>query len=320
MRNFILMAGICVGLFSTATAQTIEEPVEYINFFSQEFERMYDLQLEYASFLAHTTDDQSSIKAKELDAATQKIHDKFSAVTAFEDDQNVKANAVHVLDEMLKISKTDYTDVAAEKAGCLDCFARVLEHNKLSEKGSKQLEKSMDALIKSIDDFAASNDVTMESDDDGKESLLGKINRINGYIGELDLAVLEVQYASTALIEALNDDPTTAKDMLKELSKAVSNASKRLKKVDRIKEDATAFGQAERLVEFHKDGIKGMYADMVNAYDKEGQIINAKVKAYNKASEQLNKGNNTWNNKYESAKFSLQQRNIPKPKQEYKRS
>jgi hypothetical protein len=314
-------AMLMASLFSGISAQTFDEPVEYINFFSQEFEVMYDLQLEYSSFLVHTSDDQVNIKGKELNSATQKIHDKFQGVTAYENDRDIKANAVAVLDKMLEISNTDYFDQAAKKAGCLDCFATILERTKMADKDNKVLGKAMDKLVKSIDDFAADNNITMEEGDKERESLLGKINRINDYITELDLAVLEVQYASTAIIDALNaEDPAKAKELVKELSKATANASKRLKKVERIKEDATAIGQAERLIGFHKDGIKNIYGNMVGAFDKKGQIINSKVDAYNKASNKLNQGVNTWNNKYQSAKFNLQQRHVPKPKQQYKRS
>lgn len=321
MRFFMLTAALVASMITGASAQTFDKPVDYINFFSQEFEVMYDLQLEYSTFLVHTSDEQSSIKGKELNSATQKIHDKFQGVTAYQDDRDIKANAVAVLDRMLEISNTDYFDKAAEKAGCVDCFAAILERTKMADKDNKVLAKSMDKLIKSIDDFAADHDIRMEEGDKERETLLGKINRINDYITELDLAVLEVQYASTAIIDALNEEKIDeAKQLVKELSKATANASKRLKKIEKIKEDATALGQAERLVDFHKDGIKNIYGNMVGAFDKKGQIINSKVDAYNKASNKLNQGVNTWNNKYQAAKFSLQQRHIPKPKQQYKRS
>lgn len=93
--------------------------------------------------------------------------------------------------------------------------------------------------------------------------------------------------------------------------KAANNASKRLKKIERIKEDATAIGQAEKLVDFYKDASKKLYPDMVSAFDKKGNVINEKVDLYNKSIQKLAKSTGTLTMKYETAKLNLQQRHIP---------
>jgi hypothetical protein len=234
-------------------------------------------------------------KRQNLLKATQKIHDKFSEVDAYEDDKGIKNNAVKVLDIMLEIGNKEYAKLSAEKTGCEDCFATILTESEMTDKDSKGLGKQMKTLVKSIDDFAKANDIKMQSDGKSHETLLGKINRINGYLRDLDLATLEVQYASNDIITALNaNDITKAKATVKNMSKAVGNANKRIKKVERIPEDATAISQAQKLVDFHKDGVKGIYADMLKSFDKDGQIINSKVKSFNKAIERMNQVLTPW--------------------------
>lgn len=316
------MIALALATFTASiNAQSFDEPVKYIEFFNQEFSVMQDLQIEYSSFLVHTRSDVAENKRQKLLLETQKIHNKFQKVVAYADDKGIKENAIKILDAMLKIGNTEYSKIASEKVGCLDCFSCVIAEGELTDKDSKEMGKSMKAMLKSIESFAKVHEIGMTEDANNHETLLGKINRINSYIHQLGLATLEVQYASSDIIDAINaKDIPKAKTALKYMSKATANASKRIKKIKRIPEDATTISHAKGLVEFHKEGIKGIYKDMVGAFDKRGDIINSKVKGYNKASQKLNKGTNTWNGKYQTAKHSLQQRNIPKPKEQFKRS
>ncbi len=295
--------------------------VEYIEYFNGEFALMQELQIEYSSFVVYTESDVAESKRQDLLAATKKIHDRFANLSTYEDDKGVKANAVKITEIMLEIGNKNYNSLASEKAGCTECFASILTQTELTEKDVEQLGKNMDGLIKSIEDFAKANDIDMIDDGNSHESLLGKINRINNYIQELDLATLEVQYADNDIVNALNEkDVPKAKEGIKNMIKAANNANKRLKKIERIKEDATALGQAQKLVDYYKDAAKQLYPDMVSAYDKKGNIINEKVDLYNKCIQQLSKSVGSYTQKYQQAKFNLQQRHIPKPKEKISRS
>ena len=319
--RFLFTLLVACSFSSFAQAQSFSSPLEYIEYFNQEFRHMQELQIEYSSFLVHTRSDVAEAKRQALLASTQKTHNRFAHLKAYENDKGIKENATKALDQMLEIGNKDYAKLSFDKAGCIDCFASVLAETELTDKDTDKLGKTMKAMIKSIEDFAKANNIRMEDANANHESLLGKINRINGYIRELDLATLEVQYADEAIVKALNDkNPSKAKEEIKNMVKAATNANKRLKKVERIKEDATAFGQAERLVAFFKDAAKELYPDMVSAFDKKGNILNDKVKLYNKTIEKLSRGGNNANVKYQTAKANLQLRHIPKPGEQETRS
>lgn len=321
MRFLLTLSFLSFFSLSFTNAQGFGSPVEYIEYFNKEFALMQEMQIEYSSVLAHTGTEAAEAKRISLLASSKKIHDRFASLKAYENDKGVKSNAVKVLDIMLMLGNKNYTANAQEKANCLDCFEAVLAETELIDKDVDKLGKAMSTMVKSIEDFAKANEVQMLDDGDSHETLLGKINRINNYLQELNLATLEVQYADAAIVNALNEkNPSKAKEEVKNMVKAANNASKRLKKVERIKEDATTIGQAEKLVDFYKDASKKLYPDMVSAFDKKGNVINEKVDLYNKSIQKLTKSAGTLTMKYETAKLNLQQRHIPKPKEKVIRS
>jgi hypothetical protein len=321
MRFLLLLSIASLFSISFTNAQNFESPVKYIEYFNKEFALMQEMQIEYSSLLAHTGSAAAEAKLVSLLASSQKIHDRFSNLKAYEEDKGIKSNAVKVLDVMLLLGNTNYTTIAQEKASCLDCFDAVLVETELVDKDVEKLGKSMNVMVKSIEEFAKANNITMNDNGNSHETLLGKINRINDYLQELNLATLEVQYADAAIVNALNEKkPNKAKEEVKNMVKASNNASKRLKKIERIKEDATAIGQAEKLVNFYKDASKKLYPDMVSAFDKKGNVINEKVDLYNKSIQKLTNSVGTLTQKYETAKLNLQQRHIPKPKEKVIRS
>lgn len=318
--NFTLIF-VAFALTTSSFAQGFSSPVEYIQYFNQEFTLMQEMQIEYSSFVAHTGSEEAEAKRQSLLASSQKIHDRFSSLNAYENDKGIKASAVNVMDIMLDLGKKNYAAQASEKTGCLDCFATVLAQTELTEKDVTKLDKAMSSMVKNIESFAKDNNIEMQDNGDSHETLLGKINRINAYLQELNLATLEVQYADGAIVDALNaNNISKAKEEAKNMIKAANNANKRIKKIERIKEDATTIGQAQKLVDFYKDAAKTLYPDMISAFDKKGNVINEKVDLYNKSSQRLNKSGGTLTMKYETAKLNLQQRHIPKPKEKVIRS
>jgi len=300
--------------FNTANAQSFEAPIDYIDYFNEQFVHIQDLQVEYSSYLVHTRSDVAEIKRQKLLKITKSTLEEFKNLQPYGNDKGLKANAIKALESMVKIGNTNYSALASEKEGCLDCFESVITENDLTDKDSKKLGKHIKAMIKSYENYAKDNDIELREETNSHESLLAKINRINEYIRQLDLATLEVQYADIDIVNALNaKDISTAKSAVKDMKQAAKSASKRLKQLEGIPEDAQTVRQAQRLVEFYEKASKKIYPDMVNAFDKKGKIINDRVDDYNKAIQQLANAN-AYNIKYQNAKLELQAKHIPKPK------
>lgn len=312
-----LLYTLTLLLLSTfvSQAQIANTAVDYLNAFNQEFAELQDMQIEYSSFKAHLGSEVAEQKRQALLTRAQATKTRFESITPYNNDKGIQKNALKVVDEMLQLGNTDYEAQAVAKTKCQECFATVLLQSELIDKSAQQLSKAMSNMIKSMEQFAKDNDITIADEGDDHETLLGKIGRINNYLSDMNLATLEVQYADAAIIEALNNkDIPLAQKQVKALLKAANNASRRLKQLDRIKEDATAIYQAERLVDYYKKAAQDLYPNMLTAFDKKGNINNNKVDLYNKTIATLSKNINTITNKYMNAKLNLQQRHIPKPK------
>lgn len=322
MNQFnIFLLILALGFVYQIQAQSFSQPVEYIEYFNQEFNDIQDLQIEYSSFLVHTRSELAEKKRQELLTATKKIHDRFTKITPYQNDKGMRATAIQVLDIMLEIGNKNYSQLATEKTGCLDCFASIITQNDLTDKDAINMGKVMQALIKNIDDFAKTNKVELTSNTNQNESILGKINRINNYTRQLDLVTLELEYANSNIVHILNEkNIDKAKESIKAMNKAAANASKRLKNIERIKEDATSFGQAEKLIDLYKEAAKNIYPDMLSCFDKKGEIINEKVNLYNKSIQKINSGAGNCYQNYLNAKQNLQERHIPKPQGKVMRS
>lgn len=319
--RFVLFAALFLSAAVGSQAQTFDTPVEYLNFFNQEFAQLQDMQIEYSSVRAHLGSDIAEQKRQELLNRAQTTYDRIKGLQAYPNDKGIQANALKVVDVMLLIGNKDYHSQAMAKTGCDDCFPTILLEDQLVDKEVSTLSKAMSNTVKSIEQFAKAEDIELSDDGDNHETLLGKINRINGYLQEINMATLEVQYADAAIVEALNQkDLALANKNVKALSKAAANAARRLKQLDRIKEDATAIYQAERLIEYYQKASKELYPKMLSAFDKKGNVINNKVDLYNKTIATLNRNIQTITQKYMEAKHNLQQRHIPKPKAKVIRS
>ena len=314
MRSlFYTLCGLL--LCSFAQAQSGNDAVDYLNFFNQEFAQLQDIQIEYSSVLAHLGSEIAEQKRQALLARAQSTHDRFKNLQPHPKDKGIRNNALKVLDVMLKMGQTDYLAQAETKTGCSDCFPTILLQTELIDKEAENLSKAMGQTQKSIEQFAKDLDIELLDGDESPETLLGKIGRINGYLQEINLATLEVQYADAAIVAALNEkDIESAKKQVKALAKATSNANRRLKQLERIKEDATVIYQAERLVTFYEKATKDLYPKMLSAFDKKGNVINEKVDLYNNSIATLSRNIQEITNKYMNAKLQLQQRHIPKPK------
>lgn len=316
MNKYLLSALFFLVLSNfSLQAQTFADPVKYIGFFNQEFANMQQLQVEYSSYLVHSRSEVADQKRAQLDQFIKQIQQKFSGVTAYENDQGIKASAVKTLSLMKASIEKDYASAAAGETGCTDCFETVEKESQLHDKDSDEVDKAMKSMQENIKKFAKINEIDLVYDKNDNNDAILKINKINTYVRNIDLATLQVQYADGKIIKALNEkDIEGAKAANKKLAQAITDATKRLKKVEDIKEDATCYGQAERLIEFYKKAQKEIYPELLGSFKKDGSIINEKVDTYNKYINKLNIGGTNALNKYYEAKHNLLQRNIPKPK------
>lgn len=295
-------------------AQDANEAVQYIQFFNAEFAQMQHLQIEYSALLVHRREEIAARKRIEIIRLVEAAQQKFENVDKHPNDKSLKESAVNTINMLHKTVTQNYDEVIREQVGCVQCFEAVLAEFEMSEKDSKEISKAMEKMQKQIKKFAADHDIELVAGENEYDNVIDKINRLNGYTQQLDLVILEINYADAALIKAFNDnDIKEAKAQHKKLGKAISQAKVRFKKTKAIPEDKASYQQVERVIKFYEEANKDLYPDMLSAFDKSGKIKNEKVNDYNKAINKLAQGGPVYVAKYYEAKDALMKRNIPQP-------
>lgn len=312
MRFASLTFFLC-SLF-TAQAQTFETPYEYISFFNKEFAQLQDMQLEYFAVRTHLGTDIAEQQSADLFKRTQSLHQRIKKSTAYTDDQNIRTNALKTTNLLLAIGAKDYHQAAIQQTQCDDCFPTALLETQLLNQDSDQLSAFMEELIQSMHTFAEQHGITFTTEGNPRDIVLNKITRINNYLQDVNLAVLEVQYADAAVVDALNaGDLAQVKKQVQTLLEASTNATNRLKNAPRIKEDVTVIYQANQLIICYRKAAQYVYPNMLASYDADGKMINEKVESYNKSIDVLDKNVQALTQKYLEVRSHLERHHIPKP-------
>ena len=305
---------LILSSYGILTAQQFEKPIDYIKFFNAEFMKMQQLQVDYAAFLAHTRTEVAARKQRRLLSYTQKALQKFDQVKKFKDDKNLKQNAVRTIELMVEVAEKDYAELAEKKAKCENCFQAVETEYNLSAEDFKAISSSIKNIQKSIKDFAKAHNIKLVVNESKHNELVSKINQTNAFTRQSDLAMLEVQLADAAIIRALNEkDNQKASEALKEMHKAIGNATKRLKKINKFAEAENCLKTIQDLVAFYKDAAKNLYPEMIKTFDDEGKVINEHVKGYNTAINALNEGAAKVEKAYKEAEAALEKKLLPDP-------
>jgi len=305
---FMLMAS------GSISAQKFETPIEYVQFFNQEFANMQYLQMQYTSLVVHEDPETAEQISEQLDQMVLDALNKFGGVHQHPEDKGLKASAVQVLKTMQASSDKDTDQEIMDAVGCLDCFEAEVKRYELLLHDEAEIQEAMDNMNEQITIFAEANGIQMLDEESEGDYTVEVISRVMDYIQQIDLVVLEMQYAEDDIIDALNEqDIDNAKELNKELGKAINNAQKRMNKIETIKEDKTMWAQVERLIEFYKEANKTYFPEMLSAFDKDGQIINDKVDAYNDNINLMNTEKTGKFSRYYQSKDDLLRRVVPQP-------
>jgi hypothetical protein len=316
MKKLLTFSFMAFSAFYSLKAQNFTNAGEYISYFNQEFHSMQQLQLDYMSAAIHSEGEQVEEARAKLKTAVENAQAKFNAVSPFAKDNGLRQNAIKTINEIKALSDSDYSEIVQKKVGCKECFEAERYENELIKKDGKELDKAFSKMSKSIDEFAKANDIKMLSGKDENDIILEKFNKISDYLRELNLVVLQLQYANDKIINAWNNnDIETARKETKKLQTAYNEAKARFGTVKRITEDANCISKVAGLLNHFEQCVNKYYPQMLSAFDKKGIIINEKVDLYNKNIEKVNGVSAQKLNEYQQSRVELLQRHTPRPTQ-----
>ena len=316
MKKLLTVSFVALSAFYSLKAQKFTDAVEYLNFFNQEFAVMQQRQLDYMSAAIHLEGEEVEQARAQLRAAVDNAQAKFNAVTPMDKDNGLRQNALKTINEVKALSDADYKEAVQKKVKCTNCFAAELYENELTKKDGKELDKAFAKMSKSIDEFAKANEIKMLSGKDENDFVIEKFNKVSDYLRDLNLVVLQLQYANDNIIKALNaNDINTASKEVKKLQTAYNEAKSRFGTIKRITEDAACINKVSGLLNHYEQCVNKFYPQMLSAFDKKGVIINEKVDLYNKNIEKVNNVSAFKLNEYQQTRLELLQRYTPRPQQ-----
>jgi lysophospholipase L1-like esterase len=316
MKKLFTVSFVALSAFYSLKAQTFTDAVDYLNYFNQEFAGLQQFQMDYMSAAIHLEGEEVDEARNKLKTAVDNAQAKFNAVAPFAKDNGLRQNAIKTINEVKALSDADYSEAVKKKVKCTDCFEAELYENELIKKDGKELDKAFNKMSKSIDEFAKANEIKMLSGKDEGDIAIEKFNKVSDYLRELNLVVLQLQYANDKIINALNaNDISTAEKEVKKLRTAYNEAKSRFSTVKRITEDANCINKVSGLLNHYEQCVEKFYPQMLSAFDKKGQIINEKVDLFNKNIDKVNNVSAVKLNEYQQARIELLQRHTPRPQQ-----
>lgn len=311
MRCLLILLLSCPALVGSQ-AQTLETPFEYVNFFDKEFIQLQDLQIKYSSLHAYKGESEAEQMRPAIVAQTERMLQRLQGVTPHPDDPGAQASALKTAGLLLAKGKKNYRAAGVQRAGCDDCFAALLEQVALIRKDEQAISEAMTTTIQHLEAFAADHNIRVTTENNERTLVLRRINRLNNYLQEVNLAVSEVQYANNAVTKVLNKRQKEQGQLAaKALVEASANAVQRLSALARIQDDAPFFAATRRLIDAYRKAGQYLYPSMFDAFEDDGSIPNDKVDSYNNSIEALNKNITALHQDLSNAQQVLEQQHVP---------
>lgn len=318
MKKSLLMVLLIISSIQLY-AQEKHPSVVYMEQFSKEYDYLQQLHVDYLSNLVHGKERDALEKEEESKDAVDKAVKRVEEIKAFDNDKGLKDAALNAFKVMKDMENLDLDALVEKKAGCTECFEAVEVRYELSEKESDKVNKALEKWNEKTEAFAKEHDITLVENDNAFNKIIGKVNRLNNYLQDIELCVAEANYANNAVFEAFSaQDIKAAKKEVTRFKKAVKNAQKRLETVKAIPEDNQTIVKARILLSYFDKMGKDMYPDMLKAFDKKGRVTQKGAKVFNKNIDKINAQLPKRQNAYIQKAQEVLQRNIPKPEKTFK--
>lgn len=318
MKKSLLILSLALSPL-LAKAQPQSEAGNFLESLNNEFRVLQEMQVDYLSHMVHGRGTTLEGKREELQAAVSSAVKNVGALNAPANDKGLKKAALETFKGMDEMTRKDHSETVLKKAGCSNCFAAVEVEYKEMKATSDEVNKSFSKMQKKIEEFAKENDIQLIDSENEFDVILGKVNRINDYLQELDICVQQAFYASEDVVKSFNEkNQKVAAAAVKKMGKEMNEAMKRFKGLSAIPEDAICIKKAQLLLDFYQKMADEIYPDMLGAFDKKGEITQAGANIFNKNIEKIGKQLPPKSDAYQQSKAELLLKNVPKPTKAYK--
>jgi len=274
---------------SAIFAQKFDKVADYHNYFTIEFNNVQRLNVQYIATMVHGTDEQIAQARQTLHKSVDVALKKYDKVTIIPQDQGFRLSAINAMEEFKASINTDYKDAAVKKAGCSECFERVLYEREFNREESKRANEALDKMEVCSEKFTQANKILVRKDTakiDSLNKIAIKVHKYKEYSEDLKLVVAQVEYNWEGVYEALkNDQIEEAKKAFELLKIALPKAQSRLATIKKIPEDKhptqSLMATTIAFLAYQTQCVEKYFPQILSCFDANNQFIESKITGYN---------------------------------------
>jgi len=233
-------------------------------------------------------------------------------------DQGFRLSAINAMEEFKASINTDYKDAAVKKAGCSECFERVLYEREFNREESKRANAALDKMEACSEKFVQANKILVRKDTakiDSLNKIALKVNKYKEYSEDLKLVVAQVEYNWDAVLEAVKDKKINeAKQALELLKIALPKAQSRLATIKKIPEDKhpthSLMATTIAFLAYQTQAVEKYYPQILSCFDAEGEVLSNKITGYNNVMSKIVDQFNSTHGAFVDAYNDLRQQSI----------
>ncbi len=318
---FLYFFGIAFAFAQTNNASpNFEDFAEYNNYIVAENNKISVLMLKYSSEAVHNPDETEVLKLRiDIIKHIAQTYNQVSRMPSYENDPQLRDEAVKILEEYLNTYKVDYDVVSKLKVESLTSYEALKAFYDAEDKADLKIKAAMKRFREAQGKFAKKYGGQMEKETPVKDKLAEiseTARKVGLYQKDLTLVYFRVSSELDNFVKALNEKQTPEKlDVFRQ--KIITYSDLSLQKLAQIKayENETVFRKsiADNILSM-KNLAKEDLNVIVETKRKQAKnaMKNEDVDQYNAAVEKFNKENERYSNTYNTISDQFLKKYFPK--------
>jgi hypothetical protein len=298
----------------SVSSQSLNTASEYIDFVSNEHQKVRKKNLSYISKSTHS-DNERKIEAKrqELIKQLEKSVQTLSKMSDFKGNKKFRDESVDILKILLDSYNTDGKEISSliEKKKTL--YDALDTYFKAQDRLEKKIDDANKQLKKAHQDFAKENNIiVVEKEKKDSDDVFQIISDLNTYKRQVELAFSKPHYGNMMFMTALSNKKVS--EMESERKKILESSEESLKKLVLLSDfrgNIQYQDKAIAVVQFYKESAEKRYPTIVEMMKNYEKRTKEQVEGFNEVIKLFNEQMPKLINAYNAASQEISQKNVP---------
>ena len=310
--TFILLAGITLLSFNTH-AQSFDEPVEYLQFISDEHQDLTKQMWKYTKAIAHGKSDRNVKRKREkLVDMMQESIEKIQKAGSYNKENDFKQKIINNLQINKSLMNNEYNKIIDMKEVAQQSYDKMEAYMLAQEMADQKMEEAQKDYETYFDQYAEKYDIQINE----QETDLGKKMRISGEVfshyNDTYLIFFKSNMNESYLMKALESgDVSAIQQTANALKASAEEGIAQLDTLSAYKNDKALINATKKALEFYLEEVNTHVPTLTNflIVNEDFETIKKNLEntpqkkrtqemidAYNKKVKEMNEGVNKFNN------------------------